>query len=228
MNERYAIYLAPESDTEVWRFGTSWLGRDPETGRTETETLGLPAALHAAITATPARYGFHATLKPPFRLAAGFTVDALHDALDRFTEQRAAFDAPPVVLSELHGFLALVPDGDSPALEELAAACVRGFDEFRAPPSEAEIAHRNPAALTPGQRENLTNWGYPYVMRDFRCHMTLTGRLSETDMTTVRPVLEAATQRLCAEPLTVRSVALYHEPSPGADFHMVRRFPFHR
>lgn len=226
MSERFAIYLAPEPETPVWRFGTSWLGRDPETGPRRTETFGLPPALHATITATPARYGFHGTLKPPFALATGATVEALCGALERFAERHTGFDAPPLALGELGNFLALVPDGDTAALDALAAACVRGFDEFRAPPGDDELARRNPDALTPGQRDNLTRWGYPYVLGDFRYHMTLTGRLNRTDMSTVAPLLRAAVQPLRDVPLPVRSVALYHEPSPGADFHLMRRFSF--
>jgi len=225
MIERFAIYLAPEPDTAVWRFGTSWLGRDPETGPCTTKRLGLPVGLHSAITVTPARYGFHGTLKPPFRLADGATVAALLGALDRFASQRPAFDAPPVVLGALNSFLALVPDGDVAALEGLAADCVRAFDEFRAPLSDAEIARRNPDALTPGQQENLTNWGYPYVLNDFRYHMTLTSKLDKGEMARIRPVLETATKALRVIPLPVRSVALYHEPAPGVAFHLVRRFP---
>ena len=228
MTERYAIYLAPEADTPVWRFGTCWLGRDPATGNCRAETLGLSTAYHTKITATPARYGFHGTLKPPFRLAGDATREGLIAALAQFAAQRPVFDAPPLMLGELDGFLALVPDGAAPALAELAADCVTGFDEFRAPLTGADIARRNPERLTTAQRENLTNWGYPHVLDDFRYHMTLTGRLDESDMAQVRALLEAATEPFRGLPLPVRSVALYHEPAPEADFQLLQRIPLKR
>lgn len=228
MTERYAIYLAPEADTPLWRFGTCWLGRDPATGNCRAETLGLSTAYHTKITATPARYGFHGTLKPPFRLAGDATREGLIATLAQFAAQRPAFEAPSLVLGELDGFLALVPDRATPALGELAAQCVTGFDEFRAPLTGADIARRNPDRLTTAQRENLTNWGYPHVLDDFRYHMTLTGRLDQSDMAQVRPLLEAATEPFRGLLLPVRSVALYHEPVPGADFQLVRRFPLKR
>lgn len=225
MTARYAIYLAPEPDTLVWRFGTSWLGRDPETGPCAVARLGLAAAYHAKITATPARYGFHGTLKPPFRLAEDASCEELVAALERFAAGYPSFEAPSLVLGELDGFLALVPAGPAPALGELAAACVTGFDGFRAPLTQADIARRNPDRLTSAQRKNLTNWGYPHVLDDFRYHMTLTGRLDEAEIARVRPLLEAASDPLRGLRLQVGSVALYHEPAPGADFRLVRRFP---
>jgi hypothetical protein len=54
---------------------------------------------------------------------------------------------------------------------------VREFDGFRAPLTPEDRARRNPSALTPRQCDYLDRFGYPYVMEDFRFHMTLTGRI---------------------------------------------------
>ena len=84
---------------------------------------------------------------------------------------------PQLSLARLDGFFALVPGAEAADLYALADDVVTGFDGFRAPATEAEIARRNPAALTSRQRELLDAWGYPYVLDEFRFHLTLTDRI---------------------------------------------------
>ncbi len=78
---RYALFWAPPRGSALARFGASWLGWDAEAGELvphpEVPRLPLPVA---EITATPRRYGFHGTLKPPFRLAEGANVAGLDAA----------------------------------------------------------------------------------------------------------------------------------------------------
>lgn len=224
MTARYAIYMAPESDTPLWRFGTAWLGRDPETGAEAVERLGLADDEHVRITATPARYGFHGTLKPPFRLAVDSHESELVTALRVFAAKRAPFLAPALCLGAMGQFLALVPGGDASALEGLAADCVTDFDLFRAPLTKDEVARRNPKQLSPTQQSYLARWGYPYVLDEFRFHMTLTGKLDPGDMSRVRPVLERATAELAGDPIRVSSVALFREPAPFEPFELIGRF----
>ena len=226
MTERYAIYYAPERETPLWRFGTSWLGRDPETGEGLVARFGLSEELHARVVDTPAHYGFHGTLKPPFRLAADTGVSDLRDALKAFVATRQAFVLPQLHLGELGGFLALLPEGNSTALAGLAADCVTALDRFRAPLTDAEIARRNPDRLEPGQRANLERWGYPYVLDAFRFHMTLTGRLAPDELSRIRPVLDRASAELVREPVQVSSVALFHEPGPSEPFRLAGRYRF--
>ena len=42
----------------------------------------------------------------------------------------------------------------------------------------AELARRRAGGLTPRQDELLQRWGYPFVLEEFRFHMSLTGPLS--------------------------------------------------
>src|SRR5260221_80277 len=69
---RYAIYFSPDRDSALGIFGRHWLGYDADSGEaTEQSALAtLSPQRLAEITAEPSRYGFHATLKPPFVLAA--------------------------------------------------------------------------------------------------------------------------------------------------------------
>ncbi len=228
MRERFAIYYAPAADTPLWRFGTSWLGRDPETGAdiVVADLPGLTGAARQEITESPRRYGFHATLKPPFRLARERSADTLHAELATFAQARRPFAAPALEVSALDGFLALTPGTPWPEMDALAADCVTTFAPFRAPPDDAERTRRAAAPLSARQAGHLERWGYPYVLDQFRFHMTLTGRLDDDVRSRVRTILaDQAGDSLRAVP-PVDGIALYHEAEPGAPFRLIARFPF--
>src|SRR5262249_18435104 len=142
------------------------------------------------MTASPRTYGFHATLKAPFHLAAGCTLEELVAGLDRFAARLEAFETAPLKVARISSFVALVLRDNSTLLSSLAAACVRGFDGFRAPPSEQEMARRRKETLTPRQLKLLDNWGYPYVLEEWRFHMTLASGLSRTETVELCSALE--------------------------------------
>jgi hypothetical protein len=160
-------------------FGASWLGWDVLHGR-ETPQPDMPGL--DDITMTPRKYGFHATLKPPFRLAEGQDVQALEAAASDLAVDLAPAICDGLKLTTLGRFVALTPQDDMQAVRRVAGACVRELDRFRAPASEAELARRRKVGLSPAQEALLTQWGYPYVMEEFRFHMTLTARLPQDDI----------------------------------------------
>lgn len=177
---RYSIYWLP--DGALGRQGAAWLGWDVAAGREAPPGAAgpLPAGLDmVALTAEPRRYGLHATIKAPFRLADGQTRGALIEAARRL----AAGLAPvPLTLQPRHmpgGFVALVPQPQPQALTDLAAAIVERLDGFRAPLTDSEIARRRPDRLSDRQRDHLLRWGYPHVMQEFHAHLTLTGAVDE-------------------------------------------------
>ncbi len=218
---RYAVYFAPEQGTALDRFGWAWLGRMPD-----SPEHGAPSCPELEpLIAAPRAYGFHATLKPPFRLADGRGRDDLVGALRDFAARRSAFVCAPLDMQPLDGFLALRPSAPASRLDELAADCVRAFEPFRAPPSEDELARRLGAGLTPRQREYLARWGYPFVFEEFRFHMTLTGRLDDGQRQAVEALARPLLQPVLHEPLLVRSVCLF-EQEPGAPFLLAERFVF--
>jgi hypothetical protein len=80
---RYAIYFVPPPGSPLACFGAVWLGYDVANGA-EPPQPRLPEIAPERlrnITAEPRRYGFHATLKPPFSLAAGATAEELGEAV---------------------------------------------------------------------------------------------------------------------------------------------------
>lgn len=84
-----------------------------------------------------------------------------------------------MTVTDLDGFVVLVPSAPSPPLDALAADCVRWFDSFPAPSSTDGLARRRRVGLTPRQDSHLREFGYPFVLEDFPFHLTLTRRLAE-------------------------------------------------
>jgi putative phosphonate metabolism protein len=225
VTSRFAIYAAPGTGSAD-RVGAllrekaeRWLGRSV---RADPVTPWVPAGWTReavnAMTVSARRYGFHATLKAPFRLAAGRTSEELDAALARFAAGRAGVVVPQLSLACLDGFFALVPGAEAKELYALADDVVTGFDGFRAPATEAEVARRNPAALTARQRELLNAWGYPYVLDEFRFHLTLTDRLPATERPEAERVLKDWFAPLLGATVPVDALALFTEPKPGAPF----------
>ena len=223
---RYAIYFAPGPTSALARFGKHWLGRDPSTGAEEAQPTipGITPERLQEITADARHYGFHATLKPPFILAEGYDARTLHQAIQSFVAGRPALQAPPLKLAALSGFLALIPSLPASELGELAADCVREFDQFRAPADAAELAKRRQHGLTARQDELLQQWGYPYVMEEFRFHMTVTARLEAAERITLINALQPMLAGICRRPLRIDAVALFEQPNRNAPFRLVRRY----
>ncbi|TPK29771.1 MULTISPECIES: DUF1045 domain-containing protein [unclassified Mesorhizobium] len=217
---RYAIYFTPQQDEKLARIAANWLGRDPFGAATRpVEAVGdLSAAEVAFHTASARRYGFHATLKAPFRLAANETEASLRAALDAFAQATPVVMIPRLVVSQIDGFFALVPEAPLPPLNRFADDVVRDFDRFRAPLTEAEIERRSPDSLKPGEFRNLCQWGYPYVFESFRFHMTLSGRAGPQESPRLRLAIEGLFTEVLRQPVPVDALTLFIEPEPGAPF----------
>lgn len=185
---------------------------------------GFEAGELAAATAEPRRYGLHATLKPPFRLADGRSAAEFEAALEEFAREWPRVTAAPLKVRRISRFLALVPAAHSAALDALAAACVERFDRFRTPADPAELSRRRAAGLTASQETNLARWGYPYVMGDFRFHVSLTGTIEPALAERLEPALARHFAAALSAPLEIGGIALFVEPAPGAPFRLIRRF----
>src|SRR5262244_889044 len=190
---RYAIYFVPPAASDLYRLGAGFLGYDCYTGESlpHPQDIGLTAFEWAQLTREPRKYGFHATLKAPFRLLPPFTDADLKAELARFaTIPRRLPTFEPAVRS-LAGFIAVIATEPNMALDRLAADAVMGFDRFRHPPTPHERGQRLRAGLSDRQIENLDRWGYPYVFEDFRFHLTLTGPIDADRHGSVLALLQA-------------------------------------
>lgn len=214
--KRYAIYYAPPAG-DFADAAAAWLGWDVAKGC----AVDQPDPSLADITADPRKYGFHATIKAPFRLADDMTFDDLQTGFTTLAARLAPVTLTGLQLVHLEGFLALIPCDPSPDLQELAAQIVRDLDRFRAPLNADEFARRRPDTLTPRGRELLDTYGYPYVLEQFQFHMTLTGRTND-------PVVQNAAKLhfdgLIPAPLNITDLCLMGEDDLGR-FHLLHRAP---
>lgn len=228
---RYAIYLAPEEDTPLWRFGSVLLGYDAARGipLTQPTLRGFDPEAIARLTAEPRRYGFHMTLKAPLRLAPGTTEAELQRAMDDFAGKAAPFDTGPLALEARPAkgdgdFLSLVPARRCEALQQLESAVVPAFDRFRAPLSPEDRARRRPETLSQRQRDLLETYGYPYVLDEFRPHFTLTGPTREAGR--LREAILPILAEIGEPAFACRGLTLFRQLAPDQRFRLISRHRF--
>jgi hypothetical protein len=212
-------------DKGLAAFGADWLGWDIATGQAvaQPEHAALPRNV-ADLTKAASPYGFHATIKPPFRLAPGLEQADLCAAMAELAGRLAPLSLSGLELTDLDGFLALTPVGDVSALNALAAIVVRDLDRFRAPAPESELACRRAVGLTADQEINLIRWGYPYVMDEFGFHLTLTGRLTAPEAMATRAVLTPLLAKIPLAPVPITDLALVGQTETGW-FKLIQRYP---
>ena len=230
---RYALYLAPPRESELWRFGCDVVGRDALTGDSHDGFAleGYTPQAWRSVTDGPRRYGFHATLKAPFRLRLDLDVADLTDCLAEFARKFAPFDAGELVVGAIptgdgRAFVALKPEDGLKELRSFEGSVVRTLDSLRAPLALGDRERRQPARLTPRQAYYLDAWGYPYVLDEFRPHFTLTNAIAGADRV-ARLLQQEFRLRVASPALRVDALTLFGESAPGGEFRS-RRFPLGR
>jgi putative phosphonate metabolism protein len=223
---RYAIYFATARGDVLDRFGADLLGYDVWTGEDRPFSPGVTEAEPdwRELTEDPRKYGFHATLKAPMALAEGKTEAELLAACAAFAGKPHRIPVIVPVVDAISGFIAVIPKGPSIELKQLAADCVIEFDAFRAPPTADDRARRNPARLTERQRDYLDRWGYPYVMEEFRFHMTLTGRILSPRRERVVAMLRDRFAATGLDRLAVDAIALFRQDDAKSRFRIIDRW----
>lgn len=220
---RYAIYFVPESDSVLYRFGASVIGYDAYSG----QSLAFPPGIEAQIegwerfTNDPRKYGFHATLKAPIAIADGQTETALLAAMDEFAQTPRAIPVIAPTVRSISSFIAIVPDTSNEALQIFARECVTVFDSFRAPLTEADRERRNVSALSERQITYLDRWGYPYVLEEFRFHMTLAGSLPADRLETITGILYERFAALELTSIPVDRVTLLRQDDAESRFKII-------
>ena len=213
---RYGVYFTPDPGGFA-RAGAQWLGWDIASG------LAIPSP-EPELTQRPRKYGFHATIKPPFTLAQGQDLDSLRDGMATLCAAHHPVIIDGLEIKLIGSFLAFTTMGSNVRLAALAACAVRDLDLFRAPPSMEELERRRQAALSPQQEDNLVRWGYPHVMDSFRFHMTLTGPVPRQDRD--RAIWQARQHfaDVVPDPVVIESLTLVGE-SQSKFFQEIERFP---
>lgn len=209
---RFAVYFAPAADSAWGMFGQRWFaGAYRSAGVGEDRWQGMLQV--------PRRYGWHATLKAPFRLAAGVSESELIQRVTRLAGQLQAVPLGELSLQHFDGFVALATRSTPPALQALADRCVGDLDDLRAPLLPQEWARRQPQQLDERARALLQRYGYPHVLERFRYHMTLAmvdgpGQAAAV-MACARSPVEALNRR---EGALLDRLCVFAEPRPGAAF----------
>jgi putative phosphonate metabolism protein len=223
---RYALYYVAPAGSDLDRFGASLLGYDALDGSELPFPAGIPRAAPdwRELTRDPRKYGFHATLKAPLALASGQTEARLLAACEGFAGVPRQIPVIRPVVDSISGFIAVVPAEPSAALERLAADCVCEFDSFRAPLTPEDRARRNPAALTSRQRDYLDRYGYPYVLEEFRFHMTLTGRLDAERRPPVLAMLRDRFSALGLQTVAIDRIAVCRQDMADSRFRVLAQF----
>ncbi|WP_434733070.1 DUF1045 domain-containing protein [Rhizobium sp. YTUHZ044] len=210
---RYAIYYTPAPEHPLTVAARTWLGRDAF-----APGVGTADADRAAFVSEPRRYGFHATIKAPFRLREGTSVEALERTLRGFAAKVQACPVGPMRIDLIGGFFALVPVQPLPTLRGFASRVVEEFDHFRAPTDGDDLKRRMGRQLDEVEMTNLVTWGYPYVGNRFRFHMTLTDRIPDDQRAGMQAWLKAVFQPYLSEDFHIDSLSLFVQEHRGADF----------
>ena len=203
---RYAVYYIPPADHPLTRAAAQWIGRSP-------------------FAVEPRSYGFHATLKAPFRLKENFGVEDLEEAIRRIARTSTPCRIGPLKIGMLKDFFALLPVGTIPGVHSTAARIVQELDGFRAPLFESELQRRLRIPLDAVERAYLGDWGYPYVLDRFRFHMTLTDPVEPDNRPSVLAELEEIFAPFLEEDYYLDTLSLFVQAFPQADFRVRSQFP---
>lgn len=224
---RYAIYFVPPADSALYRFGTDLIGYDAYTGQLSPFAKGVEADIEGwkPFTTDPRKYGFHATLKAPISLAAGKTEDQLVATMHDFARMPRAIPVIAPIIRNIGHFVAIVPDTPYTDLQALAADCVTAFDDFRAPLTAADRERRNVSALSERQVAYLDRWGYPYVLDEFRFHMTLAGSLPAERRVAITQTLQKRFDALDLKSIPIDRLALFRQNDATSSFTIIAHWP---
>ncbi len=227
MTARYAIYFAPAQHTALWRIGCTWLGRDARTDTPiEQPTVpGLSSERVRALTASARLYGWHATLKPPFVLADGKNAQMLIAAAQGLAARIDAFALPPLAVDTLSGFIALRAEAENDELRRLCDTCVTQLDPFRRPAPPEELENRRAAGLSARQDALLARFGYPYVMEEWRFHMTLTERVVGPERGLLLSFLTRLFESALSQTIPCDAISLFGQAHASDPFVLLERFP---
>ncbi|MBX2838899.1 MAG: DUF1045 domain-containing protein [Gammaproteobacteria bacterium] len=236
MTLRYAVYFVPDDQCSLAEFGQSILQRSA-TG----QTIAAPAQDHpqrVALIQKAQVYGFHATLKAPFRIAKGVSEDQLFSICGQIAKRHSSIPLIGLDVLNYRGFCALALPTETAVIQPsssgaahqrvsaLALDCVLALEPCREPLSDQEIARRKPDQLSQRQREHLREYGYPYVADQYSFHMTLSSKLEDRSESRLSYLDWAKSyyQTLVCEAPVLDRIALCVQPAEAEQFHRVKQW----
>lgn len=223
---RYALYFIADPQQPLFQRASRWLGWDCVKGRPadhpRQDELANPTSLNIHdTTAAPRKYGFHGTVKPPMKLVEGVNQEMLMQRASALIRTLTPVRIDRLKLARIGKFLALVPAAPSPALKALASTCVTGLDDLRHPLTEADLARRRQHGLSVRQETLLQAYGYPYVLDEFRFHLTLTGPVDDAVANAAEAMLQTWIEPVLPQPLIIDRLAIAGEDSRTGKFSLI-------
>lgn len=226
---RYAIYFAPDDDSELGVFGATVLRRhalDSTDWLNPAMPVEFPqSSVWSDRIQRPAHYGFHATIKAPFELSKGQVSDNLIADVADFCQSQQTISLDGLAPIRTNRYDALAFEIQPEALRQLASDCVMRFDKYRAPLTDADIVRRDPASLTEREIENMHSFGYPYILDDFNFHMTLSGRNDHNDADYLSWLRSLYQSMVTTTPLLDR-LCVFYQPDRATPFVRIEEFQF--
>lgn len=229
MSERFALYFTPASSSLLYQIASNWLQYDAYKGNSLESSISKNKPLNDGgyenYIQNASKYGFHATLKPPFRLKENHTQEQLIQEVSNFCKNNQAIACGKLQLTTLGSFIALVLEKPCPQLNKLAQQYVETFEPFRAELNKQELKKRNPEELTKRQQVLFKQWGYPYVDDEYRFHLTLTDSMSTEQLPVVKKHLQELLSPALDSGLRVDTVHLFYQENSKSRFKIIRSFP---
>lgn len=218
---RYALYCTPPTNHPLRALIEPWFACSAHGTQVDADTGPFSNQEHTALIASRARYGFHATMKAPFHLAAGYDANNLPVVLKGLATRQNAVNVGQLQVSRFGNYLALAPINQPQSLTDLAQAVVEAFEPARAPLSDEDLARRDKPNLSERERELLLRWGYAASEENFKFHMTLAGPVDGDLLDRAQDYLTDLLALALVEPFIVETLALFGEPNPPGLFHII-------
>ena len=225
--KRYAIYYVPSENSELDLFGKCWLGWDPYKGveTTKSDLSKLPSfKKFSSLVLTPKQYGFHGTIKAPFKLKNEYTYNDLENKVREISKQIHSFYFDQLIIKKLGNFIGLIPTNNL-KINAVSNKFVEELDYLRDELSESEIKKRKPHKLTSNQKQMLFKWGYPYVFDEFKFHLTLTSKLNVVEIDEVFRSLQNILKQVNLNKISFNNICIFGQKN-DEKFYFVKRFNF--
>ncbi|WP_290919709.1 DUF1045 domain-containing protein [Halodesulfovibrio sp.] len=227
MTARYAIYYTPPRNSLLESAGIHWLGRTPlRYGQIPKDIPeGFFKQEYYQIIEAPRWYGFHGTIRAPFELAKNVTPEAFIKEISQICRNHAPFSFAGLSINCFGGFLALTPTAASPDLLKLHSDLTRRLDHLRPQLSRFDLKRHLDKKLSERQERLLRRFGYPFVLEEFKFHMTLTGTIEDRLRRSYKEKLESILNPYLTESIPVNEVTVFMQPDRKTPFVEYTRIP---
>ena len=230
--KRVAIYFLPKKNSSLENFGKNLLGRDINKKKKISLTRRQKYFINRGFTyfdelkdycEQPAKYGFHATLKAPFRLKRNVKTKNFYDVISHIAAQHSRFKIKGLKIVYSKKFTLITSRKPNKLLINLENDLVKHLDTFRAELNKTEIKKRIPDSLTFKQNKYLKEWGYPFVLDQYKFHMTLMNQNNNKLSNKQKLELEKLIYKISNNLLEFNEISLLGENKNGY-FEEIKRF----